>query len=302
MSLMTHRLCDALRGIGSDGLISDPAIIDKLKATLIGCIPMAEKFYFGRLSLEPSEGPGSYVMPRLTEAEIEMWSLGLIPLPAPNCLFECVIGETTSVFIVQHNESTPESWDVMRCDRVYDQRGRWHWLADGLMVHFKLGATIQNGELMVNLTVPPAARKVKEVSEEEFASNVRTHYLVLYMALMLNSKTTERTRVDRSALPKLKYTARRKGFQEMFVHTVVNITPERFIDRGDGAGGHHASPRLHWRRSHLRRYDHQTPGAKWCSTLDAPDGSKGCFAVVVPRCLVGKAELGEITHEYVVKP
>lgn len=66
--------------------------------------------------------------------------------------------------------------------------------------------------------------------------------------------------------------------------------------RSEDAGGTHRSPRLHWRRSHLRHYDHNTPRAQWAPTK-VHGGKTGWWIAAIPRMLVGKAELGEVSHE-----
>jgi hypothetical protein len=108
---------------------------------------------------------------------------------------------------------------------------------------------------------------------------------VPYLVLMLNSKTTEIAKVD----PDERMTrARAKvGLEPLSTHRVVTIVPERFRKSSTEQGGHHRSPMLHWRRSHVREFK-------------APSGAV-YKRTVVARHLVGRRDLGEISHEYVVK-
>lgn len=72
-------------------------------------------------------------------------------------------------------------------------------------------------------------------------------------------------------------------------HTTVTIVPQRFIDEAreaDGTKGTHASPRIHWRRSHVRTYNRGLPNER---------------KIVIARQIVGRRELGEVTHDYVVR-
>jgi hypothetical protein len=98
---------------------------------------------------------------------------------------------------------------------------------------------------------------------------------------MLNSRSTEKRTVEGGPKPS-------GNRHPLPAHTVVTIVPKRFVgERPDGERGTHASPRLHWRRSHLREYK-------------APSGEV-YHRIVIPRCLVGKDELGAVTHTYRVR-
>lgn len=298
MTLQVHRLIDALHGRGSDGVKFhrlDPdgrALLGLFKRDL----PKAEMFDFGHLHLEPGERTGEYIAPKLSNDELEMWSLGLIPLPAPACWFEFTLGETRSGFYVVSNAA---GWACTRVDRVI-ATDHYVWFPDSIWYQFQYGTWV-NGKLPTTIVdgsgVLKALREsTQKQSQIEYRSTIQTAVLVLYLALMINSRTTEVSRAP--AGPKLTYTAARKGATREFAHTVIEIIPKAYRT-GTGIAGKGSGPkRLHWRRSHLRRYDHQTPGAKWCGGLTAPDGTPGCFAVVIPRFLVGSRELGEITHEY----
>jgi hypothetical protein len=105
--------------------------------------------------------------------------------------------------------------------------------------------------------------------------------MVLYLTLMINSRTTEITR--EVAPDRLNRARLKRNRAPLYNHTVVRIVPQRFVTPGDGHGGTHASPRLHWRRSHIRTLQRGTPEER---------------RVLIRRMLVGRADLGEVSHEY----
>lgn len=101
--------------------------------------------------------------------------------------------------------------------------------------------------------------------------------LAVYLTLMLNSKSSE---VTTSPAPKALNAARTKrGHTPLADHRIVTIVPKNYSHVKGADGIDRRSPRLHWRRSHLRKL---------------PTGK----SIVIARMLVGKAELGEVSHEY----
>lgn len=80
---------------------------------------------------------------------------------------------------------------------------------------------------------------------------------------------------------------RKKGLPPLFDYRVLTVTGEVSVaGPADGAGGH-ASPRLHWRRGHIRRLatGTDTPRMVW-----------------VRAAVVGSAALGSIDKHYRVQP
>jgi hypothetical protein len=104
--------------------------------------------------------------------------------------------------------------------------------------------------------------------------------LMTWLTLMLNSRSTEKTRTVPPGKPISRRAAR--GAALLASHTVVTIMPGAYLAAQRRLGGTHRSPRLHWRRSHIRRL---------------ASGRE----IIIPRFLVGRAELGEVSHEYRVK-
>jgi hypothetical protein len=76
----------------------------------------------------------------------------------------------------------------------------------------------------------------------------------------------------------------KKGRAPLFSHHVVTIDPQRIVHEGGGGSGiARSSPRLHWRRGHVR-------------TLSS--GKK----IGIPPCIVGAAENGVVDKSYRIKP
>lgn len=278
--ILAHKIIDAFRNKESRcSLRALEGTDHKRTVNLINGIEEAEKFDFGELLLEKADVEGKYRLPDLTEAEREFWVSGFIPLPAELCWFEYRLGGKWSGLLVMETKTSP--WVVQRVVRhgdsfVYDgcilgirrqeqdfRSDRWSYLrwgndqiADHPDVHISVAAD-------VNLSI--------------------------YFALMLNSKSTE-IRTER-APEKLNKARIAKQQTPLFDHRIVDIVPVRCLrDAERVAHGTHTSPRLHWRSSHMRWFDHPTPMSR-----QAPDGRWG---VLIPRQIIGLAEHGSVSHEY----
>ena len=240
----------------------------------------ADLFYFGDLHLEVSgadnHGMSGYTLPQLTEQELDFWREDLVPLPAPVCWYEWVINGVTSGMLVcaaaagglirtQRFDFAPEPihlWGVW-CS-VMDTRG---------------------GQVTLGITAPDErlAEAIRRIPPER--QNVLFHSspsLAMYLTLMLNSRTTEvRAAVPDAALNRARA---RRGRAPLPPHRVVTIVPERLLrEYAREAGLAGAPKRLHWRRSHVRVINRGTDLER---------------RVLIPRFLVGRRELGEVTHEY----
>lgn len=253
----------------------------------------AERFDFGDLILEKhdeeyplytGDDGQQWKAPKLSEDELEFWFEGLIPVPAPICWYEFAINSCISGFIVIDDEEghiavqriefekTPNNPASVLIDTV------WAWLNRDRTV----GITITDDRSRELLT-----KKLK--NDPGWASTMygTGPYIMIYLTLMINSQTTEVRKVvpnaDTNRLRRL------RGKALLKPHTVVTIVPIRFIDEEKTNNNHPGSgskKRLHWRRSHLRTYHRGEPEE---------------FKKVIPRFLVGRRELGEITHEYRIK-
>jgi hypothetical protein len=105
--------------------------------------------------------------------------------------------------------------------------------------------------------------------------------LVLSGTIALQSKDTGTERVEAPA--KLNNRRAKRGRPLVFEHRVVRVAPSLSGDPATAVYGGRRSPRLHWRRGHVR-------------TLFS-----GCM-VPVSACLVGSSELGFVAHDYRVDP
>lgn len=252
-------LLDVLRGrVTPDDFLVASGVPRREMARLLS---EAEVFDFGGLHLEPSErGLPAYDVPRLTDEEEGFFAEGLIPLPAPVTAFEFqVAGHPRYLILVVDGE---EGWEATRME-------------DGLITGTWIRKTPDDDPTAHFVWGPPSTEP-KDLEKVTYGANLG---MAKYFSLMISSKTTEVRRVEGGP---------REGSNRhpLPAHRVVTIVPTRFRTDGD-AGGTHASPRLHWRRSHLREYK-------------APSGEV-YNRVVIPRHLVGRADLGEVSHEYRVK-
>lgn len=279
---------------------ADPG--DAARAELAVLLRQAEKFDFGALPLEP-DGKGWHV-PGLTEAEQEAWRMGLLPLPAPVVWYEYVLGVSRTGILVQ---DVGGDWLVRYVDFTPEE-GVYSFT--NIVVRIQRAAldeepfALEAGKAFFRWMAERARKDAPPDSGERAAYVLLEHGvkpmpgIALYLTLMLLSRTTE---VAKEPLTEAQArTNREAGRAKYAPHTVVTIVPRKYVDRGEGARGTHASPRLHWRRSHLRHYDHRTPGSVWAPEREHM-GRKGWWVAVIPRFLVGVRELGEVSHEYFVR-
>lgn len=316
MSLMLPRLLDDLLGkVNRSGLIKFPGS-DAAIPEFVDLVRKAEKFSFGTLPLVQDTdlknsigGRALWVQPQITKVEHEAWDEGLIPLPGPVCWFEYLLGDEPSGMLVLKTE---QDIKVQRTD--YNPKtgsgvftGCWVEKAPvepGTALQYKDDTPapyFQRGEGLYQVTGPQKAIDFSRLAKEQgkdVLNLASDHYLTMYLTLMLYSSTTEFKQEDAPA--KLNKARVRSGHEPLPPHRIVTIVPGRYVERKDAQGGTHASPRLHWRRSHKRHFDRQTGNAKWLSN-EVYKGQTGWYVTIVPRCLVGLAELGEVSHEYRVQ-
>lgn len=284
--LISHKIIDALLGHDKKYTLTPvPGLPGPTeRAALARRIEDAPKFDFGDLMLERKDD-NSWALPKITTDEREFWRQGLIPLPFPVCWYEWTLNRYRSGLLVYERE--PEVW-TQRLDLVDN-----HVLFDGVIVKVsKLDPTIALVTLAGNPALITALKDKRGQMAEWMGANAP---LAIYLTLMINSRSTE---ISMERAPaRLNAARRQRGHTPLADHRVVRIVPHRFRTEGDSKEGTHASPRLHWRRSHLRHYDRQVPTAVWSETVEHEE-RKGWWVAVIPRCLVGKAELGEVSHEY----
>jgi hypothetical protein len=308
MTLMVHKLLDVLRRHPNADMaldlindVDDKHTLQNYNAVRT-TLELAEKFDFGELALEYEKdskfGP-MYKLPELTTTELNAWYLGLVPLPAPICWFEFTMqGHRTGIAVVDMYNSVNDvvnGWSVMRLDYSKGDSlhldGVWatldrddnHHMAD--IDGFKdrldpdMHVSIHGNKPWRDL----AAKKGMDVTNM-YGSTVG---LAVYLALMLNSKTTEKKAEPAPAkLNKHRVASKQTP---LAAHTIVRIVPVQYLrERRKEAGLTKLPPRMHWRRSHLRTMPHKTPMAKEIA---------GEWKILIPRILVSKGE-AEVSHEY----
>lgn len=261
----------------------------KMREQIAHQIEQTDIFCFGDLPMEflgwNDEVPPvpQFQIPKLSEDELGMWSEKLLPLPSPKCWFEFEVSlqamksierRITGLLVMEAENKLKLGWQVMRLDYITHE--------DCVMLtgigffwpfekeHEDVSQCFMNTALVEEL--------YREGRHEFVAIEGACGKVAVYLTLMLNSMTTEKERAP--APTKLNHKRIAKGRLPIHSHTIVTIVPERF-KRGTDKGGSHASPRLHWRRSHRR-------------TLHSGK------VIVIPRHLVGRADLGDVSHEYKV--
>lgn len=303
--MIAHRIVNALRGRG--GSLMEPRELWRPRAereALANAIVGAQKFDFGRLMLEKRESSAEfterfgtkYVIPQLSADEAEFFQAGLVPLPFRVVWYEFIIGDTPSALLVE--EAGERVWRTQRLeyDTVADEV-----MFDGMVVDVLLRERYMT-ERWAMVRGKRDNRLLEMMESVEFTSlNYGANApLTYYLTLMLSSRTTHRA-PGAAPPPKVAAAQRRKGREPLPPHTVVRIVPDSYLKESEAEGARtHASPRLHWRRSHLRHYDHRVPSAQYAAGI-THQGKTGWWCTVIPRMLVGRADLGEVSHEYFVK-
>lgn len=253
-------------------------------------IQEAEKFDFGVIAKEvhASKKFGHsglelpfFKMPEITDEELDFWLQGLLPLAHKIVWYEFTVRNHTSALLLKRDEN-----NHVYCQRIeYYDNSNTRYMIDGTWARLTEEKNIQWQNANVDWTkalqsLPP------DQAYDLWGSSV---LLGVYLTLMINSKTTEL----RTVHPEPRQQSLRKQLKKtpLHSHTVVTIIPKRFIDEaveadGEKVKGTHASPRIHWRRSHVRTYHRDTPRER---------------KVVIARQIVGRRDLGTVTHDYVVR-
>ena len=263
--LAAHKVIDALLGKDKKHtLMPLVGITPERCVSTAKMIQHAEKFDFGDLMFETDEL--GWKLPALTSDEKEFWRDGLIPLPAAVCWYEFVIGNSRSGLLI--TEASPY-WYIERLDVNGNEI-----LFDAVVVTLDRKQIFDQVELSGNKPLLDRMKGSKDFMENHLAVSGP---LAVYLTLMLNSKSSEV--VDVPAPRELNVARKKRGHTPLAAHRIVTIVPKHYSYVKGADGIDRRSPRLHWRRSHLRHL---------------PSGK----AIVIARMLVGKAELGEVSHEY----
>lgn len=320
--IFAHHVVDALRGRRGRYTVLCKADRDSQRK-VAAMVESAEKFDFGALVLEKSTDGKMFEIPEITEAEAEAWSVGLLPFPAPLCWFEFSVVEdksavSRSMLLI---DSVDGSLKVYRfdfspapCKGMAVTFGDFTAKGDvvfwpGTFVELAAGAdprALNAAGSSAAYVVGHGERKLLRMLENDEINHYLTGRaplkLALYLNMMLYSQSTETKTAELPKQSRVKELIReRKGLAALPAHRIVTIVPDRFMREAEREGkATHRPPRLHWRRSHLRHFDHQTGNAKWLPDHEHK-GSRGWWVTLVARMLVGRAELGEMSHEYRVK-
>ena len=263
-----------VKAIGTDRVFSGEGGKQtwKPKAEEKALIAKAEVFHFENIPWERSEDWGVYILPAPVEVEFEAWVLGLIPLPAPICWFESKVDKPDTEHSLELSVLIKEAGSGWEVTEFFSVESGLAW------------AVGETATLLRSKYFLEQAAKDKDLA--------RKTGLTVYFALMLGSKTSEKT----AGAPEKKFAnakRKEKGLMMLKSHTIVNLVPKRF--REDNTGEKQGSPkRLHWRRSHIRKYEKKTPHSSWSELHQA-------WVCIIPRHLAGRPELGEVSHEYRVR-
>ena len=114
-----------------------------------------------------------------------------------------------------------------------------------------------------------------ELNHYNFLMDVTGKVMRCLIAMEANGIKLEAVMPDH----KLNKAREKRGKVLLHEYSIVKIDPEATKRAISEAGGSHASPRLHWRRGHVRHFQ---------------DGTK----TLVRACLVGDASLGMVDHDY----
>lgn len=296
-------MLDALRR-GDKNLLIVPKKKDEL-AEIVFKIREAEKFDFGELplvSMQPLwDTLPRWEVPSLTDEENMFFDQGLIPLPAPQVWYEFKIGGYTSGFLIDEDRG----WAVTRIDY---ERHQGTGAIDGVWVRRKNVPKSAVPGVVPPVVVPPTNYEYEVDGEPEYLrkcygsditfeeqgdftkgfmpkmgmrmAHASNWSLGRYLTLMINSRSSTRVKVD-GVEPG--YAPPKAGKKEPRVaHTVVTIVPREYYERARLEGeATRSPPRLHWRRSHQRRLHNGK-------------------IIVIARMLVGRADIGTVSHEYKV--
>jgi hypothetical protein len=289
--LIAHKVIDALLGRGNRyKLLPIKGVTPKQRQDIASVLDASQKFDFGDLMLEKTGNTGRWLLPALSREECKFWEQGLIPLPFKSCWYEFVIGTSRSGLLVMQDMAgeLPGTY-IHRIDYVLGEEV----IFDGVLLGIE-GAT-EDGlrcSMSGNTHAIDSLRKRGELHDAVIMNGP----LAIYLTMMLGSRTTE---ITVGPVPKfLNRKKVQKGETPLPAHRIVHIVPNKYRQAAEReALAERRLPRLHWRRSHLRHFDHQTGNSKYMPDL-VYKGTQGWWATVVPRMLVGNPSLGELSHEY----
>jgi hypothetical protein len=213
----------------------------------------------------------------LYETALEFFASRTLRLPYPNCYFE--FGGVVSI------KDKLKSMGIVASERPgfvvklspYTLRSDGSWLDSGFY------AELEPGKQWRGVACATDSEAQSDYFRQMLSGTAR---LLLVSVLFMSTK---HARLDRVAAPRPAVAARRvrEGRPPLYEYHTVTIRHEAQA-RGQ-AGGTHASPRLHWRRGHIRH-------------LGRSGGLGDQRAVPVRPALVGVGDYGGIDKDYLVAP
>jgi hypothetical protein len=264
-----------------------PDVFEEIQADA-KAISTSHKFDF---SGWPTEGMA--LSDVLLETGKELLDEGLAVLPYPHVVF-CkrmsfvlgpedytrsnepvgVTGSLTMeyVFSLEYWRGLPESPDrkIIGCRGYSRVLGRTPWCANGLLMTFPDATDCDHWD----------ANPDEGLTADQQSKTMSIAYQFCVSALAALSSKGPHIRTQ-PAPEKLNKQRAKKGKLPIFEYHIVEI-PRWARERAEAQGGTHASPRLHWRRGHVRRL-------------------AGERRTLVRAALVGVAENGFINKDYAVR-
>jgi|GEM_PF-3098203 len=281
--LMAHHLVEALRkgNMTTPPLAAGNVRNEETYATVqsewrreADVIAAAHKFDFG-LQLEAIADDAA-----LRDTATEFICAGVFRLPFDNVYYEgsadLESGRLTAGVVASTQAATADEREVtdeyVLVFRPFIHRPDGAWVDTGV-----LGVVRPNADVDFHTTQQYA------FSDETQRGDGVKHLLYAAMRLVLSgtvalqSKDTATERVEAPA--RLNGRRAKRGKPPLFEHRIVRVAPDLSDVLVSGSHRTRRSPRLHWRRGHVR-------------TL--PSGGK----VPVSPCLVGRSDYGFVDHDY----
>jgi hypothetical protein len=233
-----------------------------------------------------------YKLPDLSMEEKKFWFDGLIPLPAPICWYEYVIGGKWHGVMVVEDPDT-RLWTVTEVELNRDNDGTF-FAFDGVRCSLDRHQCVAFSPDWAFAT--HGNNKLKN-KHRGYSAGILL--LSVYLTMMLYSKSTEQELVP--APIRLNKGRIAKGLTPLPAHRVVRIVPQRFLQTSQREGQTERRPaRLHWRRPHLRHFE-ERPVSSTRAVYKAEEfykGRTGWWVTLIPRMLVNYASPEAVSHEY----
>lgn len=149
-----------------------------------------------------------------------------------------------------------------------------NWLIMPWVAYIHFGSNLDTGAAQFHPLEFASSHKIADFNREQATQSTQR---VLQALVCMETKHVRIT--DESASEKLNKVRERRGACPISGHKIVTIDTSSAIVEISDRGGTHASPRLHWRRGHVR---HLTGGTK----------------TKVKPCLVGDPAAARVSQEW----